>query len=161
MRWGGGLGALRKARSPVVTPMLLGLARNRQVVSAVWYGALLDVLGDRRAPAARPLFEKMAKARGVSGHARFMSLVGMAKLGDRDALDGIRERLSASDVMDARIAALALHELIGTPHAMTEKMQRAKGDTELDAMSDAIAEITEWLVAAREVPGGGLVCFYY
>jgi HEAT repeat protein len=112
------LGALGKTKTDAAWRVLLRLARKG--VKNPWRrGNLYLAIGRHARPRARPLLEDRVADAKEHRYVKQAAHFGLARLGERTALDALRADLDAKDVMIARAAAASLAELLGTKPAVT------------------------------------------
>jgi HEAT repeat protein len=79
----------------------------------LWRAAFLKAVARHRRKESKPLFVKAAKAKDP--YVRQAGTIGLARLGDRRALDRLVADLDDDDWRIGRIASIMLREMVGTP----------------------------------------------
>jgi HEAT repeat protein len=83
-------------------------------------GNVLEGLANHRRPEARPVFERALRKDEEQPFVKLMAACGLAHLGDRSALDILRQGLDFDDLGLSTAAAGCLHELLSTPDAYSK-----------------------------------------
>ena len=121
-----------QATSTALIPALeaLGAARTDEAFEALlaaakvpfknpWRrGNLLMALAAKQRPEVRSLFEKVTRAK-EHPYVRQGAAVGLARLGDRRALDRLRADFDSTDMRIGTSASIALKGIVGTPVAVS------------------------------------------